>query len=122
MALRDLSLFVIMNGGGVGADRLLRSACRLRPAAPRSVALDRGLFEGSPDLLTDGHALSGPTPTFPETKKYQGEPGIFLSMVEMVRHHPLSRKKGNGLTWQNRCYICHSLNFHNTSNSKNWNW
>ena len=47
----------------VGADHLLRSACRLRPAAPRSVALDRGLFEGSPDLLTDGHALLGSPPT-----------------------------------------------------------
>ena len=85
-------------GGGVGKGRLLRSACRLRPAAPRSVALDRGLFEGSPDLLTDGHALSGPTPTFPETKKYQDEPGIFLSMVEMVGVEPTSESISAGIS------------------------
>ena len=46
----------------------------------------------------DGHALSGPTPTFPETKKYQGEPGIFLSMVEMVGVEPTSESISAGIS------------------------
>ena len=82
----------------VGADHLLRSACRLRPAAPRSVALDRGLFEGSPDLLTDGHALTSPTLLITKTKSELKKSSDYCLMVEMRRVELLSESISAGIS------------------------
>ena len=82
MVFRNLSLFVIMNGGdgesrpvtalrlcpassvpisilcgGGGADRLLRFRSHAASSQAPSACSDRALFESPQDFLTDGHAL-----------------------------------------------------------------
>ena len=57
MVFRNLSFFVIMNGGGGGADRLLRFRSHAASSQAPSACSDRARFESPQDFLTDGHAL-----------------------------------------------------------------
>ena len=63
MVFRNLSLFVIMNGGGGGADRLLRFRSHAASSQAPSACSDRALFESPQDFLTDGRAFAGSSPT-----------------------------------------------------------
>jgi len=83
-------------GGGVGADRLLRFAGRLRPAAPRTVALDRGLFEGSPDLLTTATPSRVLLPPLPQLKKAALMAALLV--VEVVGVEPTSESISAGIS------------------------
>ena len=80
----------------VGADRLLRSACRLRPAAPRTVALDRGLLEGSPDLLTTATPSRVLLPPLPQLKKAALMAALLV--VEVVGVEPTSESISAGIS------------------------
>ena len=150
MVFRNLSLFVIMNGGGGGVDRSLHFVCALPPRSPSQFYVEvaeptacfafarmlhprRPLRPARTVPCSKVHSTFSLTVTpfeFDSCHSFVREKKrttafyavvLFFLMVEVARHHPLSRKRRNGLTWQNRCYICHSLNFHNTNNSKNWN-
>ena len=71
MVFRNLSLFVIMNGGGGGADRLLRFRSHAASSQALSACSDHSLLEVPPaplsTLVPHGVRLS---PTISENKKW----------------------------------------------------